>query len=245
MKTRFKPLYLIITNNDVTLKELQSRVRFLLYTKIEWERRKNERQITQCRRCQKWGHAASNCHRNPRCMKCAANHMTYECKKSPDIPAICANCGGPHTSSNTNCDVYKFRLAQIQRTQPTEPTQKSSQLIPAPAPSRNAWEVRSTQRASASAQPASLQRTQAVVNTPPAIESTHSYEAAGGQPDDFTSLLHEMDKLNKKINLKETIAAIAHLNKLLEPVRDPFHTIQTIQEFTKNILPQYKINVNV
>ena len=62
-----------------------------------------------------------------------------------------------------------------------------------------------------------------------------------GLNNDFDNLLNQMNILNNKINLKNTVAAIAHLNKLLEGINEPFKIITTIQEYTINILPKYNI----
>ena len=137
MKTKFKPLYLIITNNDVTLKELQTKVKFILFTKIEWERKRNEREITQCRRCQTWGHAASNCFRKPRCVKCAEEVYTHQCEREDGAPVKCANCEGDHTASNLDCPIYKLRLEQLRNNKNIP--EKQPQYQPAPQPPFNAW----------------------------------------------------------------------------------------------------------
>nr|CAI5846180.1 unnamed protein product [Callosobruchus analis] len=73
---------MLITDNKTKLNYLNNNVRFILNTKILWERRQSERPIIQCHRCQRWGHATSNCQRQPRCLKCAASHLTNECLKT-------------------------------------------------------------------------------------------------------------------------------------------------------------------
>lgn len=50
-----------------------------------------------------FGHHQVNCHADYRCMKCASNHSTHLCDKPRTTPAICANCGGEHTSVSLNC----------------------------------------------------------------------------------------------------------------------------------------------
>ncbi|GBP35568.1 hypothetical protein EVAR_17430_1 [Eumeta japonica] len=37
----------------------------------------------QCHRCQLYGHAAANCHADPRCVKCLVPHWTRECPRTP------------------------------------------------------------------------------------------------------------------------------------------------------------------
>lgn len=92
-----RPLYMVLTDTSVTLAKLQEKIKIIFHTKIKWELLKNKKEITQCHRCQRWGHVASNCSMDPRCLKCAAPHFTHTCTKSPDTPAKCCNCGGRHT----------------------------------------------------------------------------------------------------------------------------------------------------
>lgn len=103
MKTTFSPFYLVITDSTITLKHLQNRVRNILYTKITWERWRNDRPISQCRNCQTWGHAASNCHQPPRYLKCAAGHRTMDCTLPDEAQPKCTNCGVPHTAASNEC----------------------------------------------------------------------------------------------------------------------------------------------
>ncbi|GBP67583.1 hypothetical protein EVAR_98637_1 [Eumeta japonica] len=48
----------------------------------------------QCHRCQLYGHAASNCHAQPRCVKCLVPHCTKDCerKKEAGGKPSCCNC---------------------------------------------------------------------------------------------------------------------------------------------------------
>ncbi|GBP47452.1 Nucleic-acid-binding protein from transposon X-element [Eumeta japonica] len=52
----------------------------------------------QCHRCQLYGHAAANCHADPRCLKCLVPHCTRECsrtRESGEKPS-CVNCLQQH-----------------------------------------------------------------------------------------------------------------------------------------------------
>lgn len=76
-----------------------------LRVKIENYRARNE--ISQCYRCQQFGHAANGCRAQPLCNKCAGLHFHHQCpKKREDGPATCANCGGPHPSNYRGCPVF-------------------------------------------------------------------------------------------------------------------------------------------
>ncbi|GJQ85884.1 hypothetical protein Trydic_g15340 [Trypoxylus dichotomus] len=85
---------------------------------IESKRVKKD-QVTQCHRCQLYGHGQRNCHAAAVCVKCAGPHQTAECTKPRDVPAKCALCTGPHTASYKGC-----------------PKSPYSNMREAPAPSR-------------------------------------------------------------------------------------------------------------
>ncbi|GBP60593.1 Nucleic-acid-binding protein from transposon X-element [Eumeta japonica] len=59
----------------------------------------------QCHRCQKYRHAAVNCHADPRCIKCLVPHWTKKCpltRESEEKPS-CVNCGQRHTANYRGC----------------------------------------------------------------------------------------------------------------------------------------------
>lgn len=60
--------------------------------------------ITQCFRCQGFGHTQRECRIKPKCVKCAEEHFAAECpKKTRDTPARCVNCGGGHPANYRGC----------------------------------------------------------------------------------------------------------------------------------------------
>jgi hypothetical protein len=109
-------LYLVsFKKGDTNLNELR-KTRALFHIIVRWEQYspKSDRPPppTQCRRCQMFGHGARNCHMNPRCIRCGENHPSKECiyntssdaaSKIPDDRVKCANCGGAHTASFSEC----------------------------------------------------------------------------------------------------------------------------------------------
>lgn len=48
---------------------------------------KRKADVIQCYRCQIYGHLQKNCTASPKCIKCAHDHFTYECKKERTTPA--------------------------------------------------------------------------------------------------------------------------------------------------------------
>ena len=68
-----------------------------------------------CRKCQLFGHAASNCGMNYRCVKCAHEHGPGNCPLEDDQPATCVNCNQNHPASYRKCPKYVEYLSRIQR----------------------------------------------------------------------------------------------------------------------------------
>jgi len=57
--------------------------------------------MTQCFKCQKFGHTAAKCRDSmPTCRNCAEGHDSRECKSEV---VKCANCKGPHKASSVKC----------------------------------------------------------------------------------------------------------------------------------------------
>ncbi|GJQ71902.1 hypothetical protein Trydic_g3011 [Trypoxylus dichotomus] len=96
---------------------------------IESKRVKKD-QVTQCHRCQLYGHGQRNCHAAAVCVKCAAPHQRAECTKPMDVPAKCALCSGPHTASYRGCPTTTVGKPQLRLNDPPKPA-------PRPAPKRS------------------------------------------------------------------------------------------------------------
>lgn len=94
MRATQRPQYLVITSSSITLKYLNTTIKHLMSIRVFVEERHNKTRIIQCHRCQVWGHATTNCVRQPRCLKCAENHLTRTCQKPMTEKAKCANCKG-------------------------------------------------------------------------------------------------------------------------------------------------------
>lgn len=105
-------------------------IKYLLNQTIRFEKVSRNQDLTQCHRCQRFGHSSTNCTMKPRCVKCLKNHLTSECdnlkqikKASVDIPTgvttyklvdvpICINCGKEgHPANYRHCEA---RLKYIQ-----------------------------------------------------------------------------------------------------------------------------------
>ena len=74
--------------------------------KIE-ELHKQSSRIVQCKNCQEFNHVRTYCHKTPKCVKCAGQNKSSDCKKPLNVPSKCANCDGPHTANYRGCVVAK------------------------------------------------------------------------------------------------------------------------------------------
>lgn len=113
------PIYLVHSNDEnLTIQELQKNHKTIDSLIVTWEKFDLRRKRPMpCRRCKMWGHAASNCHREYRCIKCDEKHEPGLCKrqnKKVGSPK-CVNCGGDHPANSTNCSSYQKYLQNIQK----------------------------------------------------------------------------------------------------------------------------------
>lgn len=79
----------------------------LLNSIVKVESPNPKRDVLQCQRCQHFGHTRKYCHRNPRCVKCAGNHLSTQCPKQVKENLKCANCSENHPANFRGCTVYK------------------------------------------------------------------------------------------------------------------------------------------
>lgn len=95
----------------------------LLHTKIKIEEPYKRRIIIQCQNCQEYGHSKAYCSYPPRCVRCAAHHLTSTCTKPRDTPAKCVLCNGEHPANYKGCQIHKnlqkLRIPNARNQQPT------------------------------------------------------------------------------------------------------------------------------
>jgi hypothetical protein len=107
-----------LEKGSMSLKDLNEKHYLLDHLKIHWRKYvPKTRRLTQCRRCQRFGHAATNCKMDYRCVKCLLTHKPGECaRKTREGLPSCVNCNAEgHTSSSPDCPVYKRHLEAIDR----------------------------------------------------------------------------------------------------------------------------------
>lgn len=214
-----RPLYLISTSKECTLRRVNSEIKFVNHTKITWERRhSNPKVIIQCHRCQKWGHATSNCRLPRKCLKCAKCHMTKDCTKSQKLPPKCANCLKEHTTNNTQCEKYQTILRNSRN---QNQNIERRQYEPAPPPTKSAWKPTTYEQQFPSLTP--------VKRTPP--QTKESSETTT----EINQLAQQMKELNNLINVSAMLTAISDLNSKLKNCNNKIEQFTTFHNFLSNL----------
>lgn len=109
--------FIVQTTNTSDINEI-TKIKTMLYQKVSWEQlRRNS--LFQCKKCQRFGHAASNCTLPPRCVKCGEGHDFGKClivKNSDRLSLKCANCEQVgHPANYRGCPFFKDSLYIINR----------------------------------------------------------------------------------------------------------------------------------
>lgn len=107
--------YLVYFSSDSDLNYVTNNMIFVCDHKISWEAYIKKFVATQCRRCQKFGHAAANCNNLYRCVKCTTIHNPGECLKlTTDMPK-CVNCNEEHSANYKKCPKFLEYTKRTQR----------------------------------------------------------------------------------------------------------------------------------
>lgn len=231
MKNTHRPKYLITTDKITTLKSI-SQIKYLCFTKISFSRHYNNKLITQCHRCQLWGHVASNCAATPKCLKCAKDHLTYNCTKTREEEATCANCSGKHTANSTTCPEYIKKVELINnRNKIKKPTLKptTQKYVPAPVPESNVWHNNNTTSADVLFKNKN--------STPPITQSNNNKITATAtvtnkqSNNDFNDLKSAIRELNEVINLRKYINSIRQLTSELKGATSEIEKFQIVTHY--------------
>lgn len=94
-----------LTNNDAGKNIFK--VDKICHAIIRIEPRKNNKNIPQCYRCQRFGHTRNYCNMEYRCVKCLGNHYYKDCPKAPNVPPTCVNCKENHPANFRGCTFFK------------------------------------------------------------------------------------------------------------------------------------------
>lgn len=104
-KSEFKlPIFSVKFEKNTKVADIK-KVRNLCCSKITWEKNFSSSLVTQCYKCQAFGHIAKNCFRKEVCANCAGDHSTLSCEVNTNAKK-CINCGGDHKANDIECDFY-------------------------------------------------------------------------------------------------------------------------------------------
>lgn len=113
------PVYLVAFKDPaMNINVLRHQFKALDGLIVTWETFDNRRRRPMpCRRCKIWGHAASGCGHQYRCIKCTEKHEPGQCARTNrnEGEPKCVNCNGPHVASSPDCEAYKNYMKNNQR----------------------------------------------------------------------------------------------------------------------------------
>ena len=125
-KQKDNPIYLVFfVKDDITLNELCHKHRSINNLRVQWEKfNRTQKKPTQCRKCQLWGHSATNCGNLYKCVKCLENHLPGACARTTrEGEASCINCNAiGHSANSSVCPHFQRYKANIDRMKPATKT---------------------------------------------------------------------------------------------------------------------------
>lgn len=232
LKNTKSPIYMVILKNKITTKQLNTQCNILHYTKIRWANYENKRALIQCKRCQEWGHATSNCFSKPRCVKCIENHLTNECTQTERDKVQCCNCRGKHPANSVNCPTYIKMLDNLKRTKreivKTEPPKR---YVPAPPPTTNRWTQQQPQQQQQQ-QPNSFPPLSGGAEQNKTEKTTHETNT---NMDDFNALIEEFKTLDKLTDVNFMLNAVRDLNNKLKLAKTKLEQFKIFYDFCQHL----------
>lgn len=207
--------FLVSVPKKLNLKDIKKTTE-LDHIKLEWQKYHKKSKVSQCFRCQHFGHGSSQCFQTPRCVKCGNNHHTSECdiKERNSDRLKCANCKGGHTANYKQCPSY-LRYVESLTTAQKNPNPNS--VNPTPKPQIK-YSIRTPSKSYADA-------------------FKNSSNSASHQNNenltDFQSLLNEINELNKICNIGQLLKLVRDLKEVLKDCKSPLDKIIVIQNLAE------------
>ena len=127
---RLLPLW-VLTHHQDLLAPLRA-VTGLFHFRVTFEAPKSKDTISQCFRCQDFGHHAAFCKFSVRCNICAEGHDSRQCPSRALPSRKCSNCSGDHPASSRDCPSRQRFAASLRRSSSSVPPPVSSAFPPLP-----------------------------------------------------------------------------------------------------------------
>lgn len=227
--------YLITMPQQTNIKQVRE-ITNIENIKAKWEPYTRKNLITQCHRCQQFGHGQNNCYSTPKCVKCAKNHLTADCTmvRTPNTTAKCCNCGGNHPANYKKCDAYldylQKRQNSIQKNQKPkgviQPKQFSSKFI---TPNMSFSQITNKQLYTGSQVMNNQTTKQSNKPTLSPQYVAENMESIEGPYNAFTTLINEIKELNKICNLDNLIKKVKMLRQQFTSCSSELEQISVLQ----------------
>lgn len=101
----------IFANRKSLIVAIESSIPFKVNGKQAYCEEERRHKVVRCYNCHRFNHIASNCTFESRCENCNSESHIFSGKC--EGKSCCANCGGPHSSSSSNCPKYKQILQKL------------------------------------------------------------------------------------------------------------------------------------
>lgn len=237
--------YLVQFGNDSNLSNVKS-ITGLNNIRVKWESYTKRQTITQCHRCQEYGHGQRFCFSEPKCLKCGEKHFTSDCVKCNQInfKPKCCNCGGQHVASYSQCAAALKYIEKIERIQQKRFLDSQPRRFDA-----NANKLRSGVQYSAATSnqndfpslrqtPKTQQRdrflnsftTQQTQNQnsiqSPSQNSNQNHQ---NDQDDMQTLINELKQIQQEFDIKALIAKVRGVKNQLRAAKDEDQLLEVVK----------------
>lgn len=219
-------IYLVHFDKSINVNVLNHSHKYVDGIVVKWEMmKKSNKKVTQCFRCQQWGHSSINCGLPARCVKCSETHDKGSCPRtSREGDPTCCNCGGSHTSNHRGCPAYKKHLEKLKARSNKSAT--VAHRSPAPLNSTSHFPHLVAQQASvtssSASQSVSFARTLSETNN---VNNNNDNNV-------FTKLSKAQAKLNSLPNINETIDIFVRMVDELSACNDQKGQIAILLKFS-------------
>ena len=220
-------IYIVHVDKSVNLNTLNHSHKYVANVVVKWDvLRKTNKKVTQCYRCQSWGHSANNCGYIPRCVKCSESHELGSCSRTSRIgDPTCCNCGGPHASNHRGCPVYKEHLEKV-KARTKKPPAVIQHRVPVPLSSTSHFPRLGTQ-ISAAPSISIASSSSPSVSFAQVLSESNSHSS-----DIFTKLNQAQAKLNSLPNFNETIDVFVRMVDELSACSDQKGQLLILLKYT-------------
>jgi hypothetical protein len=235
------PIYIVHFEKNVNLGWL-SNVRAVDHVIVSWERfDRRSKRLTQCFKCQRFGHTSSNCGMKFRCVKCREDHLPKEClrkrpaKGEPDEgkPA-CVNCGGEHPANSSTCEAY-VKYSEVVNRRRNHNQRVAASHVSHRLHQSAAWaspgQAASFFKAQSQSPPANVSHSMRP-SQPTNVSSTMSGNPSDSQNrNGLSDFSHLASRLNAIPDIQETFSLFENLVTQLEKAPSQSHRLSILVKF--------------